>query len=394
MNVILFDDAVIRIDLLPFTFTRPTHDVRVGILTIKEKWEKRLNVRSSTLTENYLQKKYPRIEANDNLMINGALCPDNDLIDTIARLQKGQYLIRNETVLASRQPEATFDHIREGKEISYPNEVTLIDKSVKIFLKNAEQIKLDFKIITAGRVSQPVIDKHTIVYNAENIFIEEGVTIKAAILNAESGPIYLGKNSTVQEGAIIRGSFALCEGSQINMGAKMRGDTTVGPFSKVGGEVSLSVIFGHSNKSHDGFLGCSVIGEWCNLGADTNTSNLKNNYDTVKLWSHGKHAMADTGLQFCGLMMGDHSKCSINTMFNTGTVIDVSANVFGDGFPKTYIPSFAWGGSAGFTTFKFEKALTVAERVLARRELPLTQDDIDILKAVYEQSITHRDWTE
>lgn len=394
MNVILFDDPVIRIDLLPFTFTRPIPEVRVGILTIKEKWEKRLNVRSSTLTENYLQRKYPCIETNDNLMINGALCPENDLIDAIARLQKGQYLIRNDTVLASRQPEATYEHIREGKEISYPYEVTLIDKSVKIFLKNAAQIKSDFKIITVGRVSQPVSDKHTIVYNAENIFIEEGVTIKAAILNAESGPIYLGKNSTVQEGAMIRGSFALCEGSQINMGAKMRGDTTVGPFSKVGGEVSLSVIFGHSNKSHDGFLGCSVIGEWCNLGADTNTSNLKNNYDTVKLWSHGKRAMADTGLQFCGLMMGDHSKCSINTMFNTGTVIDVSANVFGDGFPKTYIPSFAWGGSAGFTTFKLEKALAVAERVLARRELPLTQDDVDILKAVYEQSITHRDWTE
>jgi UDP-N-acetylglucosamine diphosphorylase/glucosamine-1-phosphate N-acetyltransferase len=359
-------------------------------LTIEEKWAKRLQAQPTFITESYLQKKYPCHSTDDNLLINGALCPEEGLIKTIVGLKKGEYLVHQNIILASRQGSTSLDSIKAGKAIDYPNAITLIDKSWKIFLNNAKQIKIDFKLITEGRKSQGINDKHTIVYGEENLFVEEGVNVKAAIINAESGPIYLGKNSTVQEGAIIRGSFALCEGSHINMGAKMRGDTTVGPYSKVGGEVSLSVIFGYSNKSHDGFLGCSVIGEWCNLGADTNTSNLKNNYDTIKIWNHSQDTFVDTGLQFCGLMMGDHSKCSINTMFNTGTVIDVSCNVFGDGFPRNYIPSFSWGGSAGLTTFKLEKALEVAERVLERRGMTLSELDIDILKTVFEMSSEKR----
>lgn len=390
MNLILFDDPAIRPDLLPFTFTRPVAQVRVGILTIEEKWAKRLNANPSFLTESYLQKKYPCNASDDNLLINGALCPDDELIKVITGLKKDEHLIQGDVVLASRHRSASLDTIREGKTIEYGSSITLIDKSWKIFLKNAEQIKVDFKFITAGRKSHGIADKHTVVYGEENIFVEEGVSVKAAIINAESGPIYLGKKSTVQEGAIIRGSFALCEGAHINMGAKMRGDTTVGPYSKVGGEVSLSVIFGYSNKSHDGFLGCSVIGEWCNLGADTNTSNLKNNYDTVKIWNHTQDTFLDTGLQFCGLMMGDHSKCSINTMFNTGTVIDVSCNVFGDGFPRNYIPSFSWGGSSGLTTFKLEKALEVAQRVLERRNMPLSEIDVEIMKTIFEMSAAKR----
>jgi UDP-N-acetylglucosamine diphosphorylase/glucosamine-1-phosphate N-acetyltransferase len=265
----------------------------------------------------------------------------------------------------------------------YPGHVTLIDRPWKIFSQNGNQLKIDFVVLTAGRRSAPINDPHTVVYGKENIFIEEGVYIRSAILNAETGPIYLGKDSIVQEGAIIRGSFALCEGGHVNMGAKIRGDVTVGPFSKVGGEVSTSVLFGYSNKAHDGFLGCSVLGEWCNLGADTNTSNLKNNYDLVKLWRHGSQSYESTGLQFCGLMMGDHSKCSINTMFNTGTVVDVSSNVFGEGFPQNYVPSFSWGGAKDAQVYKLDKALETAQRVMARRNVELNSVEKEILTHIF-----------
>jgi UDP-N-acetylglucosamine diphosphorylase/glucosamine-1-phosphate N-acetyltransferase len=233
---------------------------------------------------------------------------------------------------------------------------------------------------------------HTRTYAPENIFIEEGVSIRAALLNAENGPIYLGKNSQLHEGAIIKGPFALCEGSHVNMGSKIRGDTTVGPYSKIGGEVSNSVLFGYSSKAHDGFLGNSVLGEWCNLGADTNTSNLKNNYENVKLWSYVKGGFKDTGLMFCGLMMGDHSKCGINTMFNTGTVIGVSANIFGDGYPRNFIPSYAWGGAAGFSTFKFDKAMETAKKAMERRGIVLDDIELSILQKVYEESERYRVW--
>jgi UDP-N-acetylglucosamine diphosphorylase/glucosamine-1-phosphate N-acetyltransferase len=230
------------------------------------------------------------------------------------------------------------------------------------------------------------------VYNEENVFVEPGVSTMAAIINAENGPVYLGKNSIVDEGAMIRGTFALCEGGHINMGGKMRGDTTIGPFCKVGGEVSNSVLFAYSNKAHDGFLGCSVIGEWCNLGADSNTSNLKNTFDHVKLWSHADNSFINTGLQFCGLMMGDHSKCSINMMFNTGTVVDVSANVFGEGFPRNYIPSFAWGGAGGIATYQIEKALETARKAMERRQKILDDTEQGILEHIYHMTALHRVW--
>jgi len=387
MNLILFDDPAIRTDLLPFTFTRPTAKIRVGILTIDEKWERWLNATASFKTESYLQKKFKMISSGDNLLINGAVCPDEKLVSIIQSLSAGKFLIKDSVLLAARKPVAEMNN---SNTIEYADPVTIIDKTWKIFRENAAQIKIDFHLITSGRTSAGIQDKHTIVYGEENLFVEEGVDIKAAIINAEAGPVYLGKNSIVQEGAIIRGSFALCEGGHINMGAKMRGDITVGPFSKVGGEVSTSVIFGYSNKAHDGFMGCSVMGEWCNLGADTNTSNLKNNYDAVKLWSHAKESFVDTGLQFCGLMMGDHSKCGINTMFNTGTVIDVSSNVFGAGFPQNYVPSFSWGGSANLTTYQLDKALITASKVMARRNIALDDAEKDILKKVFELSSVSR----
>jgi len=387
MNVILFDDPTLRKALLPFTYTRPLSAIRVGILTIAEKWEKRLGTEVSYKTESYLQKKYPIVSTLNNLLINGAVCPDELLVDTVKSLPDGYYLVKGNFLIAARNPD---DEMTTQNTLEYESQLTIIDHPWRVFRENADQLKRDFKLITHGRKSFPITDKHTAVYGEENIFAEEGVTILAAVLNAESGPIYLGKNSIIQEGVVIRGSFALCENAQINMGAKLRGDTTVGPFSKVGGEISNSVFFGNSNKAHDGYLGNSVIGEWCNLGAGTNSSNLKNNYDTVKLWSHAENSFKNTGLQFCGLMMGDHSKSGISTMFNTGTVVDVCANIFGGGLPPTYIPSFAWGGAHGFTIYKIEKALETINKVMSRRNADFSEDDKDILLHLFKETVNVR----
>jgi UDP-N-acetylglucosamine diphosphorylase/glucosamine-1-phosphate N-acetyltransferase len=391
MNLILFDNPADRIHLLPFTFTRPISTLRVGILTIREKWEAHLKLKASFLTDPYLQKRFPLVAQQDNLFINAAWCPSADAANVVRQLQSGEMLVQNETVLAWRSEEVRLPDPSFQSKI-HQAATTLINQVWKIFQENGQQIREDFQLLTSGRSSASIQDKYTIVYNEKNIFIEEGVQIRAAVLNAEDGPIYLGKNSVVQEGALIKGPFALCEGSHVNMGAKMRGDTTVGPFSKVGGEISNSVIFGYSNKAHDGFLGNSVIGEWCNLGADTNNSNLKNNYEPVKLWNYGKGGFVNTGLQFCGLIMGDHSKCGINTMFNTGTVVGVSANIFGDGFPRNFIPSFSWGGANGFITYQLNKAFETAERVMERRKIKLEEADREILKQVFDLTAQYRVW--
>ena len=389
MNLILFDSSTIRNNLLPFTFTRPIARIRIGILTIAEKWEKRLNSKASFKTEDYLSKKFPLVITQDNLFVNGALCPDDSCIAEITKLNPGEGLYKDGLLLAARTQIDSFENLTAK---SFEGPIRLIDQVWKIFQFNAEQIRVDYNLITAGRKSLGIQDKHTIVYNEQHIFVEEGVTIRAAVLNAEDGPIYLGKNSVVQEGALIKGPFALCESSTVNMGGKMRGDTTIGPHSKVGGEVSNSVIFGYSNKGHDGFIGNTVLGEWCNLGADTNTSNLKNNYENVKIWNYAKGGFSDTGLQFCGLMMGDHSKCGINTMFNTGTVVGVSSNIFGDGFPRNFIPSFAWGGANGFTTYQVKKAYETAEKVMARRHIVLDDIEKEILATVFEITSMNRVW--
>jgi UDP-N-acetylglucosamine diphosphorylase/glucosamine-1-phosphate N-acetyltransferase len=389
MNPVLFDDPIIRINLLPFTYTRPIAKIRVGILTIDEKWERWLGHKTSFQTAEYLAKKYPKNANGGALLINGALCPDEKLVMAIQALPDHYYLVKDTLLIAANQPRGDMS---AENTLSYNKPLTIIDRPWKIFAENSAQLKLDFQLITAGRTSAGIADKHTVVYGKENLFVEEGVVVRAAIINAERGPVYLGKNSIVHEGAMIRGSFALGEGSEVNMGAKIRGDSTIGPHSKVGGEVSNSVIFGYSNKAHDGFLGCSVIGEWCNLGADTNTSNLKNTFDKVRIWSHAENRFIDTGLQFCGLMMGDHSKCSINTMFNTGTVIDVSSNVFGIGFPRNYIPSFSWGGTSGITTYKLDKAFETADNAMKRRDLELDETEKNILEHVYRMTALHRVW--
>lgn len=389
MNYILFDGPF-RNALLPFTFTRPVADLRIGILTIREKWEKYLEFTTTTVTEDYLSEKFPMVELEQNTMINGAYLPNTSLLKLIQNLKPKEAIFDGEVIVAftvlSDEKDIDFTSF---KVIKCPADVISIKHTWDIFRYNADAIVSDFILLTKDRSSQP-IPEHTIAFNSDHIFIEDGAELPLCVLNAADGPIYIGKNATIMEGCMVRGPFALCENSTLKMGAKIYGATTIGPHCKVGGEVNNSIFFGYSNKAHDGFLGQSVIGEWCNLGADTNTSNLKNNYEEVRLWSYETDNFAKTGLQFCGLMMGDHSKCGINTMFNTGTVVGVSANIFGSGFPRNFIPSFSWGGSAGFSTYKTEKAFEVATAVMKRRGLEFTKNDQAILSCVFELSKMYR----
>jgi len=397
MNIILFDEPSIRQNLLPLTFTRPVAEIRVGILTVAEKWQQCAVAPVSYLTAPYLQGKYGRQQHSHNYYINGALLPTQTLVAEIRSLALGEALYSQDMLLALNadgqelQSAAELAAAATRRRDSSEN-CQLVRDVWDIFVLNGDQIRSDFKMLTEGRLSQPIGDKFTAVYGKENIFIEEGAKIKAAVLNAEDGPIYIGRDAQVLEGALIRGPFALCEGSHVSMGAKMRGDITIGPFSKVGGEVSNSVIFGYSSKGHEGFLGNSVLGEWCNLGADTNTSNLKNNYADVKVWNYATGGFKSTGRQFCGLIMGDHSKCGINTMFNTGTVVGVSANIFGADYPSNFIPSFSWGGNAGFETYRLHKVYEVAAKVLDRRNHKLDEIEKAILAEVFEQTQQYRVW--
>jgi len=389
MNYILFDGPF-RNNLLPFTFTRPVADIRVGILTIREKWENYLKVSTTTVTEDYLSEKHPMVEMHENVMINASYLPNLELVKLISGLKENQAIFKDENVIAFFTKEAQDDiNFDTYEAIEFSQNCIKIENTWDIFSKNGEAIQEDFTHITRDKISEPIPKSNNIIA-PENIFLEEGTTLEFTTLNASSGPIYIGKNAEIMEGAIIRGPFALCESAGIKLGAKIYGPTTVGPHSKVGGEVNNSVIFGYSNKGHDGFLGNSVLGEWCNLGADTNNSNLKNNYAEVRLWDYQSEGFAKTGLQFCGLMMGDHSKCGINTMFNTGTVVGVSANIFGSGFPRNFVPSFSWGGSNGFTTYLTKKAFEVAEVVMARRKIEFTSQDKAILKHVFEETKHYR----
>lgn len=386
-NIILFDGPE-RNTLLPFTFTRPVAEIRIGILTLREKWEKFLQVKTSTKTEDYLSKKWPLNLKEDNLFINPAFLPDKDLVKKIDALELEQKLVWEDKLIALRTQKHSVGEAENLKEIKINQEPLHIQFTYDIFSKNAEALSKDFDLLTAGRKSAE-IPASVFTVNSSNIFIEEGAKLQNCSLNAENGPIYIGKHAEVMEGALIRGPFSLGEHSYINMGAKIYGATTIGPHSKVGGEVNNSVIFGFSNKGHEGFLGHSVLGEWCNIGADSNNSNLKNNYAEVRLWNYETESFTPTGLQFCGLMMADHSKCGINTMFNTGTVIGVSANIFGAGFPRNFIPSFSWGGNK-MTTYRLDKVFEVAEKVMERRKITLTEEDKNILKIVFEKTKSFR----
>ncbi|WP_456461127.1 GlmU family protein [Lutibacter sp.] len=391
MNYILFDGEY-RNALLPFTYTRPVADIRIGILTIREKWEFYLGLTTTTLTEEYLEEKYPMVEMEENIMINASFLPTDKIVAQVKNLKENQVIIKGDEILAfytkSTQEEIDFD---EYTAIECADNFIQIKNTWDIFSLNGVALQADFDLLTHDRKSEEIPDTVQCI-NKENIFIEEGVTINFATLNASKGPIYIGKNAEIMEGAMIRAPFALCEGSTVKMGAKIYGDTTIGPQCKVGGEVSNSVFFGFANKGHDGFLGNSVIGEWCNLGADTNNSNLKNNYAEVKLWSYKTERFAKTGLQFCGLMLGDHSKTGINTMFNTGTVVGVSANIFGSNFPRNFIPSFSWGGSAGFTNYQMRKVNEVAEVVMKRRGVVYDEKEQRILNHIFEITSKYRNY--
>lgn len=388
MNYILFDGTV-RNALLPFTFTRPVADIRIGIFTIREKWEKHLGSTTTTITEEYLQEKYPMVEMEENIMINASFLPNAVLVEMVKNLEKNQAIFKDDEVIAfyaQENQEVDFDTF---EIIECTNDCLRITSTWDIFSKNDAALREDFELIAAGRYSQP-IPKSVNVIAPENVFIEEGAKLEFVTLNAATGPIYIGKNAEIMEGSVIRGPFALCEEAQVKLAAKIYGATTVGPHCRVGGEINNSVLMGYSNKGHDGFLGNSVLGEWCNIGADSNNSNLKNNYEEVKLWSYETEKFEKTGLQFCGLMMGDHSKCGINTMFNTGTVVGVSANIFGSGFPRNFVPSFSWGGASGFTTYLTPKAFQTAKIVMSRRNIVFTEEDAKILEHVFEQTKKYR----
>ncbi|EAP86361.1 GlmU family protein [Croceibacter atlanticus] len=388
MNYILFDGAH-RDSLLPFTYTRPVAEIRIGILTIREKWEQYLGITTTTVTEDYLSKKWPMVEMEHNIMISASYLPNPNLVEQIKKLKVGQALVHDTEIVAFYTLEDEEKDLEDYQTIEIDSAPITVKHTWDIFSKNGDAIKEDYNLITEDRSSQP-LSSSVFAVNPNNIFIEEGAKVFNVSLNAENGPIYIGKDAEVMEGSIIRGPFALCEHASTKLGTKIYGPTTVGPHSKVGGEVNNSVIFSYSNKGHDGFLGNSVLGEWCNIGADSNNSNLKNNYAEVRLWSYETEGFAKTGLQFCGLMMGDHSKCGINTMFNTGTVVGVSSNIFGAGFPRNFVPSFSWGGSAGTQTYLTKKAFEVAEIVMKRREIEFSDDDKAILEHVFEETAKFR----
>jgi UDP-N-acetylglucosamine diphosphorylase/glucosamine-1-phosphate N-acetyltransferase len=382
--VVLFDEEKVRINLLPLTFTRPVCEIRIGILTLREKWEMSLNTTVSYLTQNYLSAKFPLKGTGEGLFINGSISPSQKLLEAVKSLINGQALYQGGKLVALRGTVKDIQDQTNLDKIQFNEDLSEINHLWDIFQKNGAAILSDFKLITANKKTQPLSDTVTVIGDKNLVFLEAGARAEACILNTTAGPIYLGKDAEIMEGSAVRGPFSLGEHSALKLNTKIYGPTTVGPQCKVGGEVSNSVLFGYSNKAHDGFLGNSVIGEWCNLGADSNNSNLKNNYGNVKLYHYGQKKQVDTGLQFCGLIMGDHSKCGINTMFNTGTVVGVGSNIYGGGFPPTHIPEFSWGGADGFEPYQLDKLFATAERVYERRGLKFDQVEKDILKAVKE----------
>lgn len=399
MNVILFDDHRYA-HLKPFTFTRPMSELRIGILTIKEKWERYLQQTVSHCTQPHLSKKYSlRLDERVNYLINGSILPTPELVQRILELPLHSELVQGDTLIALKVDGELVQRFAQGQPVPaslFRNETDLsfikINNLWDLFRLNDKALKADFQLITQGRESQPLSATNQVLGNRANIFLEEGAWVECSILNVQDAPIYVGKDAQIMEGSMLRNGVALCEGAATKMGAKIYGATTIGPHSKIGGEVNNSVILGYSNKGHDGFLGNSVLGEWCNLGADTNNSNLKNTYANVELWNYATQKFEDTGLQFCGLMMGDHSKCGINSMFNTGTVVGVGVNFFGEGFPRKFIPSFAWGSTKGFSTYKMDKMLETARAVMERRHIELSAIEIELLQAVFDQTQTERVW--
>ncbi|PPK84381.1 UDP-N-acetylglucosamine diphosphorylase/glucosamine-1-phosphate N-acetyltransferase [Neolewinella xylanilytica] len=397
MPLLLFDSAN-RVDLLPLTYARPVADLRLGILTLGEKWARRLDMPASYLSAPYLRRLFPPNFGEDNLLIEGSLVPDVSNVSWIEGIPENTAWLRGGALLVARLNEErarayatdrTLDgvNVQDAPHLPY----RFVSRPADLFLQNGEAIVSDFELITGGRTSEALSASNTLIGPPENLFLEANVTLEACILNVESGPIYIGKDATVLEGCLLRGPISIGQEAVVKMGARIYGGTTVGPDCKVGGEISNVVFQGNSNKGHDGYLGNAVVGEWCNLGADTNASNLKNDYGEVKVWSYAENRMVGSGLQFHGLIMGDHSKTGINTMLNTGTVVGFSANVFGAGFPPSFIPSFSWGGGEGLQPYRVEKAMATAERMMERRKHPFTPLHRELFLAIFESSASYRE---
>jgi len=379
MNIILFDGKQ-KGDLLPLTFTKPVGALRMGILTFAERWEILLKEPVSYITSDYLQGKFETILKEDNFFINPSFFPSKELVEKILDLNTNQVITYNNEIVAGRSSEFNLETISD--KVEFTTDLIEIKYPWDIFSNNFHAIEYDYDLLTNGRTSQPISDTNRVI-NPERIFIEEGAKVEFSILNASEGPIYIGKDAEIMEGSMVRGGLALCEHAKINMGSKIYAGCTVGPYCKVGGELNNAIIMAYSNKGHDGFLGNAVIGEWCNLGADTNNSNLKNNYSEVKVWNYPSERFIKTGLQFCGLIMGDYSKSAINTQFNTGTIVGVSANIFQGGFPPNLIKHFSWGGPSEAPKFALDRAYEAAEKMMERRKVPFTEEDKKILEHIF-----------
>jgi UDP-N-acetylglucosamine diphosphorylase/glucosamine-1-phosphate N-acetyltransferase len=374
MNIGLKDSLVTWENLLPLTFNKSVADMRIGILTIAEKWSKYLNTSVSIQYVNaYLGDTTSRAE----ITIDSSVLPTEVIVDAILALKENEVLAQNGFEIASNAPQSN------PKTIEFLGDLSRIEFPWDIFTKNDAELRKDFDLLIKGKISQPIDATNKVIGN--QLFIEEGAKIQCAILNTETGPIYIDKNAEIMEGSIIRGPFYLGEHATLKLGTKIYGATTIGKECKVGGEVSNSVIFGYSNKAHDGFIGNTVIGEWCNLGADTNCSNLKNNYSLVDIYNYRQEKMMSTGQQFCGLIMGDYSKTGINTMLNTGTVVGICSNIFGAGFPSKHIPSFSWCSIDNTEIYQLEKGIETIERMKARRGLKLEEREKQILKFLFDQ---------
>lgn len=395
-NIILFDNEI-RDRLLPFTHIRPVCEIRLGVLTIREKWEKWLQGKVSFITQDYLSEKYDITISEKNFLINGSVLPSQELCSLIRQMEEGEAMLLNGELIAAVLDRDQFnrlmyDDIEELSSFEVSDvKFNKLNRVWDIFLENEQAIRSDFELLTKRRKSAPISQTNSTL-GSSNIFIEQGARVECSALNAENGPIYIGKNAQVMEGSLIRGPFVLGENSVVKMGAKIYGPTSIGPNCTVGGEIKNVVIFGNSNKGHEGYLGNSVIGEWCNLGADTNCSNLKNNWSEVKLWDYTQRKFAPTGQIKAGLFMGDFSMCGINTMFNTGTITGLCCNIFGSGFPRNFIPSFSWGGAGGLTTYRPDKVFEAVDSMMKifKTELP-PADRLNLLK-IFEETAKYRTW--
>ncbi len=391
-TIYLVDTPDSHENLLPLSFTRPVADFRVGITTIRQKWEDILPGYYNYYPVEYLREKFGTVDdpSAEAIFITGALIPDPPLAEAIRNLNPKEALFKDSTPLAFH---GSLDNLnnKEWKVVEYEGSPRIIKYVFDVFLLNPTIIKEDFLRLTEGRRSQPLSDTNKVIGDFVDqedkpmIFIEEGASVEGAVINLKNGPVYIGKDAEIMEGCCVRGPLALCENAKIRMGAKIYGGSTFGPYCKVGGEIDNAVMFGYSNKAHDGYLGNAVIGEWCNIGAGVNASNLKNDYSKIRVWNYHSHTFMRTDLQFCGPIIGDHTKIGVNCMLNTATVLGVGVNLHGAGFPRVFVPSFSEGSpSGGFSTVPMKKFHDIAERVMSRRDLRLTESDNRIYEKVYE----------